>query len=435
MTFAAPLFAWVGGVAAAAVVALHLLAWRRPPETPLPTARFAPERPIRMVSRALRPADLLLLALRAALVLLVGLSLAGPRFEPRRAGAARVVVVDQSNAVRSTSDAMAAARRELRSGDALVVFDSSAREIASSTLDSALATPTNSPGALSPALVAAIRAARELEKEHDSVEIVVVSAFAANEVDAATLSIRSVWTGPVRRVRVAAAAGSVGTSEPPEARGDPGDGVIAAVTLNGAIIGGGRVRIVRDSMSAGDSAAARDGRTIVVWPKPGSGRWSPRPRVDTAMAVGIADRSSLSRNESATIVATFERASSPPAGHVVARWADGEPAATETPLGSGCIRAIAIDVPTAGDLPLTPSFRRFARRMTEPCGGAAVVALSDSALDRALPATVTRSQSAGVGTELSQANGSRLTAWLLALALAAAVAEQFLRRRGEHASA
>src|SRR5690349_17843245 len=124
MTFAAPLFAWVGVAAAAAVVGLHLLAWRRPPETPLPTARFAPERPIRMVSRALRPADLLLLALRAALVLLAGLALAGPRFDQQRVGSARVVVADRSSSVRDGAAVVTAVRRELRAGGALVVFDS-----------------------------------------------------------------------------------------------------------------------------------------------------------------------------------------------------------------------------------------------------------------------------------------------------------------------
>src|SRR6185436_18205171 len=91
MSFAAPLFAWIAAAVAAATVALHLLAWRRPPESPLPTARFAPERPIRMVSRAVRPADLALLALRVLIVLLVGVALAGPSFDARREGLGRVV--------------------------------------------------------------------------------------------------------------------------------------------------------------------------------------------------------------------------------------------------------------------------------------------------------------------------------------------------------
>jgi hypothetical protein len=434
MTFAAPLFAWVGGLAAAAVVGLHLLAWRRPPETPLPTARFAPERPIRMVSRALRPADLLLLALRVALVLLVGFALAGPQFEDQRTGSARVVVVDRSNAVRAVSDVVTAARGELRSGDVVVVFDSSAREADAASLDSMVGAPSTEAGSLSPALVAAVRAARRLQRQHDTVEIVVVSPFTQNEIDAATSSIRSTWPGPVRRVRVASRVGSVAAVAAPAARGDSNDGVLAAVTLNGGIVGGGRVRVIRDSLLASDSAVAREGSTLVIWPRSGS-RSSSRVGVDTAMAVTAVDRSAGAISENATVVAPFQRAWNPPAGRVVARWADGVPAATEIPLGSGCIRSVAIDVPSAGDLALTPSFRRFARRMTEPCGTSAVAALSDSVLDRAIPPVVPRAPSASVAPNAVDVPASRLTVWLLAFAIAAMVAEQFVRRRGQHASA
>src|SRR5688572_5073331 len=160
MTFAAPLFAWLAGAAALATVALHLLAWRRPPESPLPTARFAPDRPIRMVSRAIRPADLALLALRVALVLLVGAALAGPTVALRRHGAARVVVLDRSRSAGSGVEAASRARAIFRAGDALVVFDSAAREVASPTADSIAAVPaSDAPGSLSPALIVATRAA------------------------------------------------------------------------------------------------------------------------------------------------------------------------------------------------------------------------------------------------------------------------------------
>ena len=53
---------------------------------------------------------------------------------------------------------------------------------------------------------------------------------------------------------------------------------------------------------------------------------------------------------------------------VVARWADGEPAALERPVGAGCIRDVAVSVPTVGDLVLRPSFVRLLRLMGAPCG-------------------------------------------------------------------
>jgi hypothetical protein len=45
----------VAGVAALGAVALHLLTRQRPRATPLPTARFIPDRPARAPSRAIRP--------------------------------------------------------------------------------------------------------------------------------------------------------------------------------------------------------------------------------------------------------------------------------------------------------------------------------------------------------------------------------------------
>jgi hypothetical protein len=434
MSFAAPVFAWAAAVAALAVVGLHLLAWRRPPETPLPTARFAPERPIRMVSRAIRPADLLLLAIRVALLLLVGVALASPRFEQRKTGNARVVVVDRSNRAAAGGVAVAAAR-ELRPGDALVAFDSVAREIAPASADSVGAQSGTVPGALSAALIVAIRAAKRLERERETVEIVVVSPFIATAIDAATPSIRSQWGGPLRRVRVDVANDSIAASGKPQLRGDPSDGVLAALALNGAIPGGDRVHVVRGALSATDSAMARDGHTVVVWPTLDRSPWLRRERVDTSMAVAVSDGDRDTRDGPATVVATFERAMRLPDGRVIARWADGAAAATEITLGSGCMRAVAVDIPSAGDLALRPSFRRFARRMTEPCGGSSVVVASDSVLDRVLPTTVDRAVAASVAPANTPAASSRLMAWLLALALAVGMAEMLVRRRGDHASA
>src|SRR6185369_17807079 len=96
MSFTAPLFAWVGGGLALGVVALHLLAWQRPPASLLPTARFVPDAPLRAVSPAVRPTDLVLLAVRVLAIILVSAALAGPRFAPRVQGLGRVIVVDRS---------------------------------------------------------------------------------------------------------------------------------------------------------------------------------------------------------------------------------------------------------------------------------------------------------------------------------------------------
>ena len=435
MSFSTPLFAWIGVAASLAVVALHLLAWRRPPVTALPTARFAPEAPIRTVSRAVRPADLALLALRLLLVLLVAGALAGPRFTARVQGIARVVVVDRSHARQAGAAAAQAARTEFRAGDALVLFDSAAHVVKNATIDSIVAAGVNVTGSLSAGLVAGIRAANLLQRERDSVEIVVVSAFGSDEFDAATGSIRRVWPGPLRVVRVAAGPNDSVPRALATVRASAGDPVTAALALSGATPGGGRVRVIRDAMTAADSTWARDGGAVVAWPSSGTmAGWQPRSPSDTVFGVSVfvaADSGSGTGARTATVVAPFIRQATAPAGQVVARWQDGEPAATESALGAGCVRAVAVPVPSAGDLPVTPAFRRFAEELVRPCAGSrSAPAVSDSALRALLPASVTKDAVAGIAVADAVPGDSKLAAWMLGVALAAAIAELLVRRGG-----
>jgi hypothetical protein len=387
-----------------------------------------------MVSRAIRPADLALLAVRVLIVMLVGVALAGPTIAPRREGLGRVVVADRSipgalGAVVST------ARGLLRPGDALVVFDSAAREAAVSVLDSVGSSPTGQ-GSVSAGLIAGIRAARRLERERDSVELVVVSPFERRELDAATSAIRATWAGPVRSVRAGAQPNAPVAAARPDVRAPDGDAVAVALSLAGELTGGASVRVVRDALTAADTAWANEGRAVVLWPAERSSRWSARPAPDTAFAVtapgGAGD--DVDDLRAATVVAPFVRTTVPPPGRVVARWSDGEPAATETALGAGCLRAVAVPVPAVGDLVLTPSFRHFVRRMAAPCGGAAAAFASDSVLAATIPAAMPRTDRVNVASIGAEAPTSKLAAWLLGLALAAALGEMWLRRGGTDAT-
>jgi hypothetical protein len=126
----------------------------------------------------------------------------------------------------------------------------------------------------------------------------------------------------------------------------------------------------------------------------------------------------------------------PPPGRVVARWVDGEQAATELSLGRGCVRVVAVSVPEAGDLPLTVAFRRFAARMAEPCAAARPWhPVSDSVLAAVLPATTAPDSLIRTASVDGAGSASPLTPWLLALALLATIAELFVRRGGVNASA
>lgn len=438
MTFASPLFAWIAAGGALATIALHLLAWRRPPETPLPTARFVPNAPVRTVSRAVRPADLALLALRVVLLLLVGGALAGPAFVSKASGVARVIVVDRSRVSVGSTGVADSARTMLRAGDALVVFDSAARVVKNATSDSLTAsTPSSATGSLSTALVVAIRAARGLQAQRDSVEIVVVSPFATEEVDAATGPIRRTWRGLVRRVRAGAPPPNDSTGGRPDVRAPAGDAVAAALALAGNAPSSGDVRVIRDEITAQDSVWARAGHALVQWPATALPTgWRRRTTNDTAFAVtaseGHQQRFDMGPG-AATVVGAFARTVTPPAGRTIARWQDGEPAVTEASLGAGCVRSVGVPVAAAGDLALSPAFRRFASRMVERCGGRrSWVAAPDSTVDALLaaePRSVGREALAGTPT-----SPSRLTKVLLILAVLAALGELAVRRGSTHAT-
>jgi hypothetical protein len=440
MTFGAPLFAWVGGVLVLGVVALHLLAWRRPPTLPLPTARFAPDAPVRTISPVVSPTDLVLLAVRVLVIILVSAALARPTFPSRIRGLGRVVVVDRAHGPEAWASIDRAARSVYRPGDALVLFDSVARAVRNPTADSIVATArTSGPGGLSAALVVAIRAGNELRRGRDSVEIVVVSPFGSDALDAATASIRRVWPGTVRTMRSGHPPNDTGRARPLDIRAGSADPVSAALALEGAA-SASAVRVVRDSTTAGDTAWARQGSAVVVWPSERAHEgWQARAVVDTAFGVTVSSlvaSSSTSSARSATVVAPFARRAAPPPGRVIARWDDGEPAASEIPLGAGCMRSVAIVVPSAGDLALSAAFRRFAAQLAGPCiGSHARVAAPDSVVSMALPEAGARDAARALSAADTTRSSSGIVTWLLGAAIAALVAELLVRRGAANATA
>jgi hypothetical protein len=415
MTFAAPLFLAAGAGAALVVVALHFLARQRPRAMSFPTARFIPERVVRAPSRAVKPSDLLLLAMRAAALVLLGAAFARPAWQPSRKGTVRVVVVDRSRAVNSATEVRDSALALLRDGDRLVVFDSASREITSNAHDSLarlVVEPTA--GSLSAALVSARRAAVGAAAGADSGELVLISPLAREEWDAATASIRALWPGRVRLVRVAM-ADAAAERAPVEIRGTSDDPLRTAGF--GARRAAQPVRVVRGALAPGDSAwAANTGGVLVHWPA----RFDGRP-ADTIGAVVLA---------SDVVVAPFARygALRDSGARVLARWADGAAAATERAVGAaGCVREVAIPVPESGDLVLRESFRRVAAGLLAPCGGT-----RDTELLADHFATTLRGPGAlasGAAFTVARDDVSTLVPWLLFAAMVLLFAEMALRQR------
>jgi len=431
MTFLAPWALWAAGAVSAAVVALHILASKNPKVTALPTTRFIPDVPLRATARALRLSDVLLMLLRVAAVMLVGVAFARPELTGASRAVGRVVMVDLGAHDRDRTEAADSASRYYARGDVLISFDSAAHAIRG---DNALTSlrgehdSTLARASVSAALAAGMRAASELRGDADSVELVLISPLAASELDAATRAIRAAWPGRVRLVRLAA-VDSVAAPVSIDVRGatldDPVRAAIAmlprADTLNKRTR---LVRLDRGAPSGADTSWATRGAAYVRWPASlDSSGWHRRARADTVGAVigGIGDLGD------AIVVSTFVPTVDAAVGHVVARWVDGTPAATERALGRGCVRDVAIPIARSGDFALRESTRRLVATLAAPCGGlVSFVPASDSTLTQLRgtgPLVATRALDA------RSSSPSRLTTWLLIAALSLLLVEPLLRRQ------
>jgi Aerotolerance regulator N-terminal len=409
------------GAASLAIVALHFIARSRPQAESLPTARFIPDRPVRARARALALSDVLLLLLRVAAILTLGAAVAGPVPAAARGRVARVIAVDRSRSVGRVAELRDSVRALARPGDVIVAFDTGVALVSGlAGLDSLRL--TDAPGALSTALTLTIAAARRVGSSADSLELVLVSPFAADERDAATLHIRESWPGRLRLVPVGIAP--VPPASPRvDVAGTSDDPVVAASALAGRRTPTGSdmraaTRVARGPLLAADSAWAREpGHLLVHWPADARGAdWAPRDPMDTAYAVTASG---------AVVVGRFPRRWSL-AGAASARWIDGAPAAVENATGRGCIRDVAIAVDATSDLAVRPPFRALLDAMLAPCGGSRSAALLDAPTLTALggggPLVAASALPGGTGRV------SPYTPWLLLVGAAMLIGELAMRR-------
>ena len=459
MTFLAPGFLFASFAVAAAIVALHFIVTRQPRAAILPTARFVPDTRATTVAPARRPSDLLLMLLRVLLVLAAGGGLAKPVLAPSRGPEARVILVDVSRSARDTIAIRDSVRAIYRNGDAVVAFDSSARMIAGSVGDTlGSLRPTTRRGNLSAALIAALRAGSSLRDHADSLELLIVSPFAKEEFDAATDTVRRLWPGRARLVRLvspatdtAASASSLTISAAPD---DPLSVTVAlarATATASGLIDRGAIPSERRGMSSEEAAAAspaarpggaasrqaskqarasegdiprRSAAPLIEWPA------QTRPRLATQRTVYDTVGGVMAGD--AVVVATLGRQwTFPPdslrGAEVIARWVDGEPAAVEKPDGAGCVRSVAIPVTPVGDLVIRHDFVRFVASLSRPCSQVTSLIPADPDVIASLERKGGLAPRAAF-QPLTDAH-SELAPWLFALALAAAIAELFVRRR------
>ena len=410
MSFLAPIWLGVAAAVGVGILVAHLFSTSVPPRDYLPTVRFVPEGAPMAVMRTRRLSDVPLLLLRLLAVALFGLALAGVHLT--RNGPSAIVLVDASRAVRSFGEVRDSARAAAAEDAMLIAFDASARRVSRDSLETMDATDAR--GSLSAALVVAHRAMAPVSEGRERTELIVVSPLVREEVDSASARLLALWSGPVRHVRVAAADPPTVNGVTVRATGD--DPVAAAVSRAPKVQSPEHraARIVRTLPTRADTAWARDsGNVLVLWPADErSDLLARRATVDTQTAVAAGSH---------VVVATFARAHQPRGGRVLARWIDGEPAATETPLGRGCIREVAIPVDPVGDVVLRENFRAIAGRIIEPCGGSRDFTAS------VMPSKATAARSDNV--QVLRRTDNRLPWLLAAFALAVLLLEQFLRAR------
>jgi hypothetical protein len=407
----------IAGVAALAAVALHFIARSRPLAESLPTARFIPRRPVRARARSIALSDILLLLVRLAAVLALGAAVAAPVLAAARGRVRRIVAVDRSRDVADPREARDSVRALVREGDVLVAFDSLATRLTGvAALDST--TPIDAPGSLSAALAMAVRSATRIASQADSIELVVVSPVAREEIDEATSRIRAQWPGGIRVVRLRAAAEDERPAHVESMNGQD-DLVIAGLSLMGAMRASGDVRVVRGRLTPEDSAwAGNAGQVLLHWPASDRGAdWQVRPTID---AIGGVTSSSGTLIGRLPRVWTFR-------GDAIARWADGEPAAVEHAVGRGCIRDVGILIDPASDITLREPFRRFVARLLEPCGGRRRTRPVDSRFMVSIIGGPRLAPSIGLRERTSES--SSWTPWLLAAGAVLLLIELVVRRR------
>ena len=411
MSWLIPTALTVAAIGAIATIALHFIARSRPVAEPLPTARFIPDRAIHARTRSIALTDVVLLLLRLIAVMLLGFAVAGPVFA---AGGtvSRIIVADRSRSVANVDAVHDSVRAYLRQGDQLIAFDSAASLARTTTIDSIVATRAR--GSLSAAIASATRAGVRAASTADSAELVVISAYTSDELDAATLRLRAAWPGRIRVVRVPVAEATQKDARV-DVRAVPNDAVAAGLSLLPALRAS--VRVVRGVTTPDDSVWARDANVLIHWPASESDAdWPRRASIDAVGGVAAGR---------ATLVGRFPRLWALE-GNAVARWADGQPAAVEHAVGRGCIRDVGLLVDDSSDLTLRAAFRSLAFELLAPCSDQR----SGLPLDSATLAAIAGRGSLAPAASLrdTSAETSRWTPWLLFAAALALIAELSVRR-------
>jgi hypothetical protein len=405
-TIATPWVLLAAGVAAMAIGALHLLSVRQPPTLLLPTARFVAGGDARAVARRPRPNDVLLLLLRWLALLAAGLALAGARCAPARDAELHLVAAD-----------------ERRMADTARLLQTVRRESAARVLTVPVRGLTDDPGA---ALVVAQRVAAQAVREDTRIGRVALTVIVPPRVRsiAAWQAWRGRWPGAVN-VHMEPDTARVETATVRMTGIAAADDDVVAAAFAGTVSASAAAHVVtidRGVTSESALPVLPAGEVYVRWPRDGAlPGWPARTPVDSAQAIAA--------GELVLVAPLVRRATAPrdTAARAIAWYGDGAVAATERAHGAGCVRDVAIDVPSGSDLLLSSAAAGLRSAITSPCGGITVAssAIAEPATGQGAPADV----SDLLKSPDIVATWGWLQTALLLLALAALTAEWLLRRR------
>lgn len=466
LTLAAPAFLIAGALAMLVPLALHLIRRRPPTRAPLPTARFLVEDP-RNAVRVSRPTDLLLLALRMLLLLLLGFALARPAWVPAPAGTSTVLLLEGGAAMRGDGwrAAVGEARRSLLDAEGLargelIVFDTAAvrvprHRITPALFDSLLEAGASDRSADYAAALRAIPAsAREL-RGADSVRVRMVSSLSDGGWTPGLAPLRrAAWPGGMDLVRVpmtSSAADSVDAAAPRTALTLAAQGGgFASAALGAAELEGGRadpraplatdaaVYLLLDAPSAATAGQllerARAGATLVVTPAavvdplraslPWTGSASVAPNSGGgAMWFGA-------ELELAGAAGRVESGRPAEGARVVAAWEDGRAAVVARPLESGCVVFVGAEL-EGGELPFQAEYPAALARLARGCAADGSAAAEARPLDPGAVALLRGRGPAALSASAIGASGAgvALGRWMLGAALLIALVETLLAYR------
>lgn len=381
---AAPGFLVAGAALALVPLALHMLARTPPERRALPTARFLTvDRRTRLRMR--RPSDLLLLALRMALLVLLGAAFARPEWLPERSGESVVVLLDAGADMAPVwDDALAATRERLGEGGTLVTFDTAALihrdpTVALDSLQQA------GPGAADASYLAALRgaraAARSLPAESAAAVLVTRPRWGAWS-PGVVIAREAAWRGRIEVVNLEA-------SDADGDRDRDADGAEDQGPRSAAVVGDDDHPLrpyATAALQALGYAPGADSAADLVVLLPGSSDGASGPAVSAASRVVVLGGSARSagappRTRGRLVLPGGHHLEGwiPTAGvtadgaRIVAVWEDGRPAAAARDQSGSCIAHLAAE-PVAPTVAADPGFPRLLRTLADGCVAAGSVA-------------------------------------------------------------